>query len=146
MNLIDRAFLLKKTQFFHSLDMDLLLAISDKTEIMIFKPGTTIFSLGQQGHSLYVIKEGFVTITHNMTKEVVNLKPKDCFGEESLFSNKSREYNAFATTQVRTLVLSKGQLFNIIEECPSVALSLLELYSRQVSFRLPSHENSSKNY
>ena len=57
MNLIDRAFLLKKTPIFQSLDMDLLLAVSDKTEVMIFKPESTIFSLGQQGYTLYVIME-----------------------------------------------------------------------------------------
>ncbi|EPJ32039.1 cyclic nucleotide-binding domain protein, partial [Chlamydia psittaci 06-1683] len=61
----------------------------------------------------------------------------ECFGEESLFSNKPREYNAEAITQVRTLTLSKGQFLSIVEECPSVALSLLELYAKQITFRHP---------
>lgn len=137
MNLIDRAFLLKKTPIFQSLDMDLLLAVSDKTEVMIFKPESTIFSLGQQGYTLYVIMEGCVKITKSNLSQEIILKSQDCFGEESVFSNKTREYTASATTQVRTLVLNKSQILNIIEECPSVALSFLELYSKQIGLRLP---------
>ncbi|EPJ33286.1 putative cAMP-dependent protein kinase regulatory chain, partial [Chlamydia psittaci 06-1683] len=65
MNLIDRAFLLKKNPIFNSLDMDILLAISDKTEIMIFKPGVKIFSIEEPSFSLYIIVEGYVKITDN---------------------------------------------------------------------------------
>ncbi|ANH79036.1 cyclic nucleotide-binding domain-containing protein [Candidatus Chlamydia sanziniae] len=137
MNLIDRAFLLKKTIIFHSLDMDLLLGIADKAEIMIFKPGANIFSIGQRGFSFYIIVEGHVIISYDKLETPIKLKSKDCFGEESLFNNKLREYNACANTQARMLVLSKGQILNIIEECPSVALSFLELYSKQIEFRLP---------
>ncbi|EPP35694.1 cyclic nucleotide-binding domain protein [Chlamydia ibidis] len=135
MNLIDRAFLLKKTMIFNSLDMDLLLAISDKTEIMVFKPGSKIFSKRQSGFSLYIIAEGYVKISQEDPYSNVTLKSEDCFGEESLFNNKPREYDAEAITQVRLLILSKGQFFSIIEECPSVALALLELYTKQITFR-----------
>ncbi|SPN73438.1 MlotiK1 channel,Predicted signal-transduction protein containing cAMP-binding and CBS domains,Cyclic nucleotide-binding domain [Chlamydia serpentis] len=137
MNLIDRAFLLKKTIIFQSLDMDLLLTIADKTETIICKPGSSIFSIGQPGFSFYIIVEGYVTISKEELDPPLNLKPLDCFGEESLFNNKLREYNASANTQVRILVLSKGQILNIVEECPSVALSFLELYAKQLGFRQP---------
>ncbi|UMB83207.1 cyclic nucleotide-binding domain-containing protein [Chlamydia psittaci] len=137
MNLIDRAFLLKKNPIFNSLDMDILLAISDKTEIMIFKPGVKIFSIEEPSFSLYIIVEGYVKITDNSSSLSVTISSQECFGEESLFSNKPREYNAEAITQVRTLTLSRGQFLSIVEECPSVALSLLELYAKQITFRHP---------
>ncbi|WP_348664035.1 cyclic nucleotide-binding domain-containing protein [Chlamydia vaughanii] len=141
MNLIDRAFLLKKNPIFTSLDMDVLLAISDKTEIMIFKPGAKIFSIEQPSFSLYIIAEGYVKITDSSSLSVT-ISSHECFGEESLFSNKLREYNAEAITQVRTLILSKGQFLSIVEECPSVALSLLELYAKQITFRYPASLNT----
>ncbi|WP_213358362.1 cyclic nucleotide-binding domain-containing protein [Chlamydiifrater phoenicopteri] len=135
MNLIDKAFLLKKTSFFSSLDMDVLLAIADRTDNLTFKPKSEIFEVGQPGFSLYIIAEGTVTI-RGASKEILDeLKPEECFGEESLFNNRFREYSALAKTFVRVLALSKGQFLSILEECPSVALSILELYSKQVSFR-----------
>ncbi|WP_213318942.1 cyclic nucleotide-binding domain-containing protein [Chlamydiifrater volucris] len=135
MNLIDKAFLLKKTSFFGSLDMDVLLAIADRTDNLIFKPKSDIFEIGQPGYSLYIIAEGIVVIK-GAAKEIIDeLKPEECFGEESLFNNKFREYSASAKTSVRVLALSKGQFFSVLEECPSVALSILEIYSKQFSFR-----------
>lgn len=137
MNLIDKAFLLKKTSIFNSLDMDFLLAISDKAETIVFKPNTYIFSEGQQSFSLYIISEGIVCLSQPNSSIEVNLKPYDYFGEEGLFSNKARSYSARATTMVKTLVLSKGVFLCIIEECPSIAIYLLELYAKQIPLRLP---------
>ncbi len=137
MNLIDKAFLLKKTVVFNSLDMDLLLAISDKTEVMLFKPTAKIFSEEDSSFSFYIIAEGYVRITQSSSDLSVTLKPHDCFGEESFFNNKLREYNAEAITQVKLLILNKGQFLSVVEECPAVALSLLELYTKNLSFRSP---------
>ncbi|AEJ77199.1 cyclic nucleotide-binding domain-containing protein [Chlamydia trachomatis] len=135
MNLIDKAFLLKKTFLFASLDMDVLLSIADKSEVMLFKAGSEIFSEGQPSFSLYVIAEGCVRIFAKEPTINVRLKPLDCFGEESFFNNKVREYSAEAITLVKTLILNKGQFLSIIEECPSVSLVLLESYSKQIVFR-----------
>lgn len=136
MNLIDRAFLLKKNLIFNSLDIDILLAISDKTEVMVFKPGSKIFSIEDPSFSLYVIVEGHVKITDNASLSLV-ISSHESFGEESLLSNKPREYNAEAVTQVRTLILNKGNFLHVIEECPSIALTLLEIYAKQIVFRYP---------
>ncbi|MBQ8499045.1 cyclic nucleotide-binding domain-containing protein [Chlamydia sp.] len=135
MNLIDKAFLLKKTFLFASLDMDVLLSIADKSEVMLFKASSEIFSEGQRSFSLYVIAEGCVKIFSKEAAIDVSLKPFDSFGEESFFNNSIRKYSAEAITLVKTLILSKGQFLSIIEECPSVALALLELYSKQIIFR-----------
>lgn len=137
MNLVDKAFLLKKTSIFNSLDMDFLLAISDKAETVTFKPNTFIFSEGQQSFSLYIISEGLVRLSRSTASLEVNLKPYDSFGEEGLFSNKPRLYSAKAATAVKALVLSKGVFLCVIEECPSIAIYLLELYAKQVPLRLP---------
>ena len=121
MNLIDKAFLLKKTFLFASLDMDVLLSIADKSEDMLFKASSEIFSEGQPSFSLYVIAEGCVRIFAKEPAINTRLKPLDCFGEESFFNSKPREYSAEAITLVKTLVLNKGQFLSIVEECPSVA-------------------------
>ena len=87
MNLIDKAFLLKKTFLFASLDMDVLLSIADKSEVMLFKASSEIFSEGQRSFSLYVIAEGCVKIFSKEAAIDVSLKPFDSFGEESFFNN-----------------------------------------------------------
>lgn len=135
MNLIDKAFLLKKTSIFNSLDMDFLLAISDKAEVVCFKQNVPIFLENQPSFSFYIISEGFVTLSQTASPHIVKLKPRDCFGEEGLFSNKSRGYSAKTTSHVKALTLTKGVFLCIVEECPSIALYLLELYAKQISLR-----------
>lgn len=136
MNLIDKAFLLKNTQLFRSLDMEVLLSIAEKAELLSFKPGNVIFSLHQPAYCLYIVAEGSVIVQlHNNCDTQYELFPKDFFGEESLFNNMARQYSVKAHSKVKLLILSKGQIMNIIEECPSVGFTLLEMYTKQITFR-----------
>jgi hypothetical protein len=62
LNLIDKAFLLKKTSLFGALDLDLLLSIADKMECVYFRPADTIFQLDQDAYRMYLIVSGQVLI------------------------------------------------------------------------------------
>ena len=55
LNLIDKAFLLKKTSFFGSLDLDLLLSIADKMESLTFRPADIVFQFDQEAYRMYLV-------------------------------------------------------------------------------------------
>lgn len=135
LTLIDRAFFLKKTPLFGTLDLDLLLAIADKLQILPFQGGQTIFRIDEEAFRMYFIVEGVVEIHDDGQKVLAVLKEGDFFGEESFFNEQPRAYEAKTQTDCVLLGLSRTNLLTIISECPSVAVGLLQAYSLGSSFR-----------
>ena len=135
LTLVEKAFFLKKTELFSELDLDLLLAISDKAEERFFRPQGTIFSLNQEAHKLYIILDGCVSITDKQGKMIASLKPHDYFGDEALISNKLRGYLAMATEKTHLLTISRTHCFEIMLESPQIAISLLRAYASALPFR-----------
>lgn len=135
LTLIDKAFLLKKTTLFGSLDLDLLLSISDKMDLIRFREKDKIFQFDQHGHRMYLIVEGSVRIQGREEKELGTLIQGEFFGDESMFNDKPRAYEAVCRTTVSLLALSRSHLLSIIVECPTVAVALLEAYATYMDFR-----------
>ena len=135
LNLIEKAFLLKKTALFASLDLDLLLTISDKLEQVNYKKNEKIFPLNQEVSWMYLTVTGVVLIQDGLGDKLAKLAEGDFFGEESIFNDQPRAYEAISETDVTLLALSRSHLFSIITECPSVAIALLHAFSINISFR-----------
>ncbi len=135
MNLIDKAFTLKKSPLFCQLGLELLLAIADKTSAHTFANGAVIFAFEQPAHQMYFLIKGEVQLRDRKRKVVGQLRDHDFFGDESLFNEEPRTYSAICTSKCQILCLSRTHLLTIINECPSVAVRLLEAYSLAVPFR-----------
>ena len=135
LNLIDKAFFLKKTTLFGSLDLDLLLSIADKMEMLHFRPSDIIFSPEQDAHRMYLILKGHILITDRTGSQLEELEAGDFFGDEALFTERLRTYSASCKTKVELLSLPRSHLLSIIHECPTVAISLLECYTAKITFR-----------
>lgn len=135
LTLIDKAFLLKRTPLFGALDLDLLLAISDKLGLVAFKQGEFIFTAKEDANRMYFILKGAVAILLDENKEYCVLGNGEFFGEESLFNDMPRAYAAYCQTETHVLTLSRTNLYAIISECPSVALGFLKVYSAAIQFR-----------
>lgn len=134
-NLIDKTFLLKKTSLFGNLDLDLLLAISDKMESVVYKRGSACLKLGGTANKMYLITEGSVEIKSPRGEVFAEISAGDFFGDESIFSERPHAYEAYCLTDVLLLALSRSHLFSIISECPSVAINLLRVYTSPIDFR-----------
>lgn len=124
LNLIDKAFLLKKTSLFGALDLDLLLTLSDKMEMRHFNEGDLIFKKGQDGNQMYLILSGEVQIEDHL------LMAGEFFGDEAIFNERPRRYSAHCKEKASLLTMSRNHLLSIIAECPSVALALLKKYTQ----------------
>ncbi len=135
LNLIDKAFLLKKTSLFGSLDLDLLLTIADRLELITHRKGEKVFQLDQDAHRMYLIVEGEVSIQNKEGESLAVLTPGEFFGDEALFQERPRAYDAICSTPLTLLALTRSHLLSIIAECPSVAIALLEAYTRTTPFR-----------
>lgn len=134
-NLIDKAFFLKRISLFANLDLELLLAIADKLQLLTLEPGTSIFNTHEEAYRMYFIVKGKVNIKNHEGRSIVTLSEEDYFGDESLFNEKPRAYEAVNQTPTTLLALSRTNLLAIISECPSVAISLLQAYSTMTPLR-----------
>ena len=134
-SLIEKAFFLKKVRLFHELDLELLLSIAEKLHEDDYDAGEKIFTPGQVANRIYFIAEGAVLISDEKMKPLSELAVGDYFGDESLFNEQPRGYEALCKTDALFLTLSRSHLLSIISECPSVSISLLQAYSHQLPCR-----------
>ncbi|MEZ5314740.1 MAG: cyclic nucleotide-binding domain-containing protein [Chlamydiales bacterium] len=135
LNLIDKAFILKKTLIFGALDLELLLTISNHLEIVNHKKSEKIFQSDQQSRYTYLIVNGKVLIEDKRGNYLAELDSGEFFGDESLFNEKPRAYEAISKTPLTLLTLSYSHLISIINECPTVAIALLKAYNQHIDFR-----------
>lgn len=136
LTLIDKAFYLKKCIPFHSLNLNLLLAIADKFSISHYKANETIFDCGTEGNRLFFIYSGQVSVTSPNFSTEYTLKDLDFFGEESIFNHHPRGYRVITQTETKLLTLSRTHLYAILLECPSVSIGFLQNYAATIDFRL----------
>lgn len=135
LTLIDKAFLLKRTAPFSTLDLDLLLTIADKLGLVILDPGDYVFVFEEEANRMYFIIKGQIHIQGTHQQHLYTLGSGDFFGEESLFNNKPRGYAALAPVETHVLTLSRTNLYTIISECPSVAVGFLQVYTSMLPIR-----------
>lgn len=134
-SLIEKAFLLKKSTLFGNQKLDLLLPISDKMHLVSLRTGEKIFSFDQEAHHMYLIIEGNVEIFLREAEVFTKLSANDFFGDEAIFGDQSRSYEAVCATDTKLLSLSKTNFLSIVAEIPSIALELLRSYACRLKFR-----------
>lgn len=135
LTLIERAFFLKRTSIFSTLDFDLLLAVADKLSIISFDPNEPIFGTNEEAYHMYFIVSGTVDIRNAQGHPLASLGPDDYFGDEAIFNEKPRAYSAISKVKTTVLALSRTNLLTIISEYPSVAIGFLQAYSSMTAFR-----------
>lgn len=129
LGLIDKAFILKRTPLFQTLDLDLILTCADKLGISTFQKDEIIFEIGEEAHRMFIVAKGSVRL-ENEAGQKSTVKGIEFFGDESLFSDKVRTYRAVADDDnTYLLTLSKTNLFTMISECPSIGVGFLQVYA-----------------
>ncbi len=84
---------LKKVPFFATLDDSLLARLGDSVNLITYNKGDIIFSEGEVGDALYIIRTGFVKVTkkHVDTDQIIAyLSHGNYFGEIALFEDERR--------------------------------------------------------
>lgn len=130
-NLIEKAFLLKKTSIFSEINLDNLLLIADKVDTIPASKGQILFKPGQVPQFFYILLEGEVEVSYQNYSET--LGPGDLFGDVSLFKKIPYDYQAESKAQSTLIAITKKQISSILAECPSVAIQLLEQFAEKIN-------------
>ncbi|MDE3046289.1 MAG: cyclic nucleotide-binding domain-containing protein [Verrucomicrobiota bacterium] len=134
-SLIEKTFFLKKQRLFAELDFELLLSIAEKLHDDDYDAQEKIFLCGQVANRIYFIAIGSVQLFDERMRLIAELPAGDFFGDESLFNELPRSYTAVCKTDALLLTLSRSHLLSTISECPSVAVSLLQIYANNLPCR-----------
>lgn len=103
----------------------------DSTEPVSFPAGSIIFSEGDQGDSMYVVKEGEVEIqVRSVVVETVG--PNGFFGEMALIEKDPRTATAVARVDCRLIPINQKRFEFMIHEVPFFAISVMKDLSRRL--------------
>jgi CRP/FNR family cyclic AMP-dependent transcriptional regulator len=101
--------------------------------------GEYIFSQGDPGIGLYIIREGEVTVQRTDDNTILSLatfKKGDFFGELALVDGEKRSASAIANSDVRLAVIFKPDLDEYIEKYPKKGIKILQGITHIITIRL----------
>ncbi len=114
-HLLDRVFSLQGVDLFANCTVDDLGALAQVTHEQRFAAGEIVYREGDPGDALYVILEGSIDIL-KAAERILTLKTKESFGETSLLDGNPRPATAVAASDVRLLVVERGDLLDLIAD------------------------------
>jgi len=111
-------------------------ALAEKIELLRYSTTQSIFSYGDPGHAMYILRSGEVEIyVRNDQGEKIVLettKPGDIFGEIALLDGGPRTAWAEALGDVEVLRLDREHFEAYVRQCTPAALNLLSVAARRL--------------
>jgi len=121
---------------FSLLDEDELVTLTALLEKRVITAGTTIFSRGDVGDCLYIIRDGKVEVSAETTegRKIVftEYSPGDVFGEVSLLDGGPRTATAVALEDCDLLIFDRADVIAFVTRHPDAALDLLAVLGRRL--------------
>jgi len=130
------AALLAEVPFFQLLDDEERNILASQLDVVRFKAGELVFTYGDPGDSLYVIRSGEVEVFFkDDTGGRIVLETASeghFFGELSLLDNGPRSASVVALRDTETLRVDRGDLDHLLRLHPEAALELLTAMGRRM--------------
>ena len=105
--------------------------LTSSGEAELFPPGTTVFSEGEPGDRLYVVKSGTVSLSaHGTPLETVG--PGGLFGEMAVIDREPRSATAVTEGECELVAIDKRRFWFLVQETPYFA----EIVMRVMADRL----------
>ncbi|NNK85791.1 MAG: Crp/Fnr family transcriptional regulator [Desulfobacterales bacterium] len=121
--------LLNKIPLFNSLSDSDLENLSESVRLQSLKKGQTLFRKGDEGSSLYIIKQGTIKIVlpSRLGDEVIvtMFSAGDFFGEMALFDGKPRSADALAMEPSQIYVLNRNDFLIFLQSNINAMKSIL---------------------
>jgi len=96
-----------------------------------FSAGQTIFSEGQAGDVMYIVKEGEVDIVvHGKTVETI--RSGDIVGEMALIDRHPRSASAVARTDCQLVPIDEKRFTFLVQQTPYFALEVMRVMARRL--------------
>ena len=120
---------LAEVPLFSLLDDQERAALAERVDLVMVPAGKLVFSYGDPGDSMYVVRSGAVEISFtNDTGDKIILETAragDFFGEMSLLDGASRMASARVVEDLEALVVDRSDLDELVRVKPQAALDLL---------------------
>ena len=108
--------------------------MSDRITSETFRTGDRIFSEGEPGHHIYVIRQGTVRISRleeGIAQVLADLGPGNVIGEMAVVSESQRSASATALTECVLSVIPKEEIDRRIDDAdPILKILLLTAFER----------------
>jgi len=121
--------LLNKIPLFNSLSDSDLESLSESVRLQSLKKGQTLFRKGDEGSSLYIIKQGTIKIVlpSRLGDEVIVtiFSEGDFFGEMALFDGKPRSADALAMESTKIYMLNRNDFLLFLQSNINAMKSIL---------------------
>jgi uncharacterized membrane protein len=128
--------MLADVPFFALLDEQERGVLADRLDVLRVPAGKLIFSVGDPGDSLFVVRSGKVELSFkNDTGENIILQiaaTGDFFGELSLLDGGARTTSALVLEDTEALVVDRGDLDEFLRLRPAAAMDLLAAIARRL--------------
>jgi CRP-like cAMP-binding protein len=127
---------LNRLSLFEGLDQAAFFDLANRLQCRTFGAGVTLFHQDMPGMMLYMLAEGHVriySIGHTAQEFTYHIcGPCDVFGELSLLDDGYHSATCMTITPVKTWLLSKDQLTDVLQKYPVVSLRLMRVLASRV--------------
>lgn len=128
---VERLIFVREVPIFEDLRDDFIVRLANVMTELSFPTGHTIVEQGQEGRSLYIVVAGRVRV-HMGDRELVQMGDGGSFGEMALFDAEPRSASVTTLEPSDCLLLTQQQLYEAIDETPSIAINIIRLLSRRI--------------
>jgi len=115
--------------FLSGLPNEVSARLAARAKILRFRAGALIFSKGDSGSAIYLVRRGFVKIDSRSLqgKEAVFMLARegDCFGDIALLDGLPRTANAVAGDDCELLIIERRDFMPFLTEYPQIALNII---------------------
>jgi CRP-like cAMP-binding protein/Fe-S-cluster-containing hydrogenase component 2 len=121
---------LRKVPLFGNLNDNMLVELEGKVKLKSFNQGDVIFSEGDPGDSLYIIRNGFVKITKqsgDKDRIIAYLAQGSYFGEMALIEDEKRSATISAFTKVELIQVAKEDFNALLGTDPKLAEEIRDI-------------------
>jgi SulP family sulfate permease len=132
---------LQEMELFQGRKDETLADLGERLEQRTFKAGETIYSIGDQGHEIYLIRRGEIRILapiggSRQLHHVATMGRGDFFGGLAFLDGRPRSDTALAYTDIDLYMLTIEQFNRLADEHKRLAFILISAISRTLAHRL----------
>ena len=124
--MIERVFILKRTEMFKGLPSDILASFVSHLDEIYVDAGEKIFEKGDIGKAMYVVWEGKVRI-HDGDREIEVVGCDEVFGEMTVLTAEVRRASATAVEESRLLRLDQDVLYEVMAGRPAISREIIRV-------------------
>lgn len=96
-----------------------------------FSAGQNIFTAGQPGDTMYVVKEGEVNVVVN-GKVVDTVGPSGILGEMALIDKQPRSATAVAKTDCKLVSVNEQRFQRLVQQTPHFAIQVMRVMAQRL--------------